>query len=155
MPSQLLVFHIDDVRFGFSSIHVREVLLAATISSAAGLPPSALGALNLRGEVVIVLDARRLLRFPDKPISHSDHLIVVSKNDQLLAIRVDRAVELLEMEVIDSPADHIPSTSHLGHQFAKLDDELVQVIDFEELLAGIDCDLAKNTRLPDEIEASR
>jgi purine-binding chemotaxis protein CheW len=50
-----------------------------------------MGILNLRGQVVPVIDLRRLLNSETTSLQPEEHLIVVRAGEQCLALRVDRA----------------------------------------------------------------
>src|SRR5207248_8344629 len=107
---ELLIFEVAGQRFGLSLTDVREIVRAVppvpaplTLPS----PPSERGqrrimrltgiegVINLRGSVVPVLDVRCYFRLAAKPLEHSDHLIIASAAGQVLALRVDRAVDII------------------------------------------------------------
>lgn len=98
MSLKLLVFEIDDGAFGVPTAHVREVLRAAALFPLPEYPDLIEGGLNLRGEIVPVVDGRAMLARTSRPIQPGDHMIVLDACQKLVAIRVDRAVELTALE---------------------------------------------------------
>jgi purine-binding chemotaxis protein CheW len=147
MANELLVFRVDEGRFGIPSSQVREVLRAATISPAADAPTAVMGVINLRGRVVVVVDARTLLHFPERQLAHTDHLIVIETDERLLAVRVDRAIELVVVEEIDfQPAD-TGTVGKDGRRFAKTSAGLVQVIDLNRCIAEVETPLPQTDAL--------
>ena len=98
MSRELLVFEIDDGTFGVPTAHVREVLRAAALFPLPEHVEWIEGGLNLRGEIVPVVDGRAMLARTSRPIHPSDHMIVIETGGQVVAIRVDRAVELVSSD---------------------------------------------------------
>jgi purine-binding chemotaxis protein CheW len=97
MSLELLVFEIDDGAFGVPTAHVREVLRAAALFPLPEHAELIEGGLNLRGEIVPVVDGRAMLGRTSRPIHPSDHMIVIEATGQVVAIRVDHAVELVSV----------------------------------------------------------
>ncbi len=103
---------------------------AVTVSPVANAPNVVMGVINLRGQVVVVLDARRLLNFPEKKIVHTDHLIVVDIEGRLLATRVDRASDLAAVDEEEfQSVNATNAVARAEHQFAQTSAGLVHVVD--------------------------
>ncbi len=94
MSRELLVFEIDEATFAVPTSNVREVLRAAALFPLPEYPDLVEGGLNLRGEIVPVVDGRGILLRSRKPIDPADHMVVLQAQSQSLAIHVDRAVAL-------------------------------------------------------------
>ena len=105
MDIEILVFEIDGQRFGVRSADVVEVLQAATLSPLPQAPATIEGVLSLRGRVVPVLDTRRAVGLPAKRMQHTDHLIVVRAGGWTIALRADRATNLMRLERPASAAE--------------------------------------------------
>ena len=138
MSVEVLVFEVDDRLFGVLSGSVAEVVRAVTL---APLPaPSAIaeGLLNLRGRVVPVLDVRRVFGLPSKSIEHTDHLVVVRGDGHLLALRVDRATDLVACPDEGSQAaDNVLPDSDLISVVTRVGDRIIHVLDIHQLLAVV------------------
>ncbi len=99
--TEILVFDVSGQRFGLHTQHVREVLRAVTVSPLATHQAAVEGVINLRGQIVPVLDIRALFDLTAKPIEHTDHLIVVQAGNRAVMIRADRAVDVLRLNTQD------------------------------------------------------
>ena len=97
MSQEILVFEIDEGVFAVPTVAVREVLRAAAIFPLPEYPELVEGGLDLRGEIVPVVDGRAILRREGKPISPADHMIVIGSPTHSIAIHVDRALALTEI----------------------------------------------------------
>src|SRR5262249_13161091 len=88
---ELLICEVAGQRFGLSLAEVREIIRAVPPvpvtralappstgggESRARRPAGVEGLINLRGNVIPVLDVRSRLRLAAKPLEHTDHLII-------------------------------------------------------------------------------
>jgi len=95
MSLELLIFEIASNLFGLPTSSVREVLRAAALFRLPESPSCIAGGLNLRGEIIPVLDGRALFALEPKAMMPRDHLIVINSGGAVAAIHVDRAIELI------------------------------------------------------------
>lgn len=89
----VLIVAIGGRLWGLPSAGVRELLRAVEITPAAGLP-GVEGVIDVRGELVPVLDIRGRLGLPPKRVEPSDCLVLVDRGGSA-ALRVDGVVELI------------------------------------------------------------
>jgi purine-binding chemotaxis protein CheW len=136
MAIEILVFEVDGQRFGVRSADVVQVLRAATLAPLPQAPAPIEGVLNLRGCLVPVLDTRRLLGLPAREMQHTDHLIVVITGEQVVTLRVDRAMNLVRLESDQAEAAGSADHVHLIEFVAKTGAGLVHVLDPQRLLSG-------------------
>jgi purine-binding chemotaxis protein CheW len=131
----LVVFEIDGRRYALPAADVREVVRAVTVSPLPGAPPIVEGLINVRGVLVPVLDLRARFRLPAKHPSHTDHLLLASAGTRLVAIRADRALDLVHVDPADveNPTAIVPD-AHRVRGVAKLADGLVLIHDLRTFL---------------------
>jgi purine-binding chemotaxis protein CheW len=139
MAIELLVLEVDSLRLGIHSCEVCEVLRAVALAPLARSPSVMEGALNLRGEIIAVLDIRAILQLPAKPIEPAEHLIVLAVGERRLAIRADRAIGLaLVDESVVSPADETPANTEYTGAIVKTSAGVVHLLDLKNLLSPSD-----------------
>jgi purine-binding chemotaxis protein CheW len=133
----VLVFEVAGRRFGLPAVAVREVVRAVALVPLPNAPAVVEGVINLRGTVVPVLDIRGRFRLPAKPLAHTDHLVVASAGQRVVALRVDRAHELLSFDRADlQPAhDVVPGAEYVAW-LAKAADEVLLIHDLETFLSS-------------------
>jgi purine-binding chemotaxis protein CheW len=95
---EVLVFEMAGQRYALAAGDVRELLRAVALTPVPGAPPGVEGAINLRGSVVPVYDLRPYFRLPAKALELSDHLIVARLGQRSVALRVDQALDLVQIE---------------------------------------------------------
>lgn len=131
---EILTFDLGPKRFGVRSTHVQEVLRAVALSHISQSPAALEGVLNLRGRIVPVLDARKLLGLGAKALHHADHLLVLQADAYRVAIRVDRAIGLMRLSA-DADGSSNTGDKPLIEFVAKTSEGIVDVIDPARLLS--------------------
>jgi purine-binding chemotaxis protein CheW len=130
---EVLVFELAGRRFGLPAVLVRELVRAVAITPVPRAPRFVEGVVNVRGQIVPVVDIRQWLLLPAKEIEPADHLLVVSSGERLLAMRVDRALELARLG--GGALDKVHDLPGARDQVAKLPDGLILLPSLDELLA--------------------
>ncbi len=106
---QVLTWYIGDQLFGMELDQCREVVQDRTIT---GVPYSrefVAGIVNLRGDVVTVLDLARILGYQGEN-GHSNYVIIRLKSESKnVAIKADRIFDILEIEKnrLEPPPAHL------------------------------------------------
>lgn len=88
-PSDVLRFTIGELHLAVPAPHVREVQRAVALLPLPGAPPVVEGVVDLRGEIVPVLDLRARLGVAPAPVRPSQFLIFLWTGVRLVALRVD------------------------------------------------------------------
>ena len=132
---EVLLFELAGERYALPGAAVLELVRAVWITP---LPQPArfiTGVLDLRGQIVPVIDLRACLGLPAKPLDTSDHFLVVRTAQRPMVLPVDRALELVRMDAksLDTDASH--TSSGPGTRVAKYHGGLCILLDLETLLS--------------------
>lgn len=128
----VLIVEVDGQRYGILVAEVLEILPIFTVATLPGAPAVVAGVVNLRGEVVPVVDVRRRVGAPDSPVVPSDRLVVVHPG-RTLALRVDAAREVTHVAAAElRPVGHLGARHVAG--VATTDDGLLVVYDLPGFL---------------------
>ena len=92
--SQWVTFRLEDEIYGIDVLKVQEVLRITEISPVPGAPEYVLGIINLRGNVVTVIDARNRFNLPPKESDDSSRIIVVDAFEKIVGLLVDNVSEV-------------------------------------------------------------
>lgn len=130
----LLTFDLGGQRCALVLADVVEVVRMVAMAHLPDAPPLVEGIINLRGEVVPVLDLRARFGLPPKAIELSDHLLIARAGLRLVAIRVDHARSLVGIEPGD--IDRPPSVGNALAGVAKLPDGLALIHDLATFLSA-------------------
>ena len=147
----LVVFTLNGHAFALLARDVRELLRAVAISTLPRSPDILEGVINLRGRIVPVLDARQRFGLPAKALAPSDHFIVADTGDRLVALRADRTVDLLRVDLRDiEGAGIVPEVPYIAG-IAKLGSGIVLIHDLRTFLSpseGIEIDAVTRGDIP-------
>lgn len=97
---ETLIFELSGARFALPMCDVVEVVRAVAIRALPSAPPITLGIIDVRGEVVPVLDARVRLGFPHKALELSDQFVIAYAGARCVALHIDAAIGLETLSVL-------------------------------------------------------
>ena len=114
---------------------VREVVRAVVIAALPGAPPIVEGVIDVRGELVPVLDIRARFELPPAELSASQRLVLVRTQGRKAALRVDQVIGIEHISA-DRWTDRaeILRGAHRIAGVARLAGELVLLHDLDTFL---------------------
>jgi purine-binding chemotaxis protein CheW len=137
----LLVFRLDAQRYALQLAAVQRVLPMMAIEPLPGAPGVVSGVINVAGNVVPVLDARKRFGLPARGPRLSDVLILVGTHSpagaRCFALAADGVIGLVELSAanLTPTASITPDVPHVAGVM-KLDDGLVLIHDVQTFLAA-------------------
>ncbi|MBV1872343.1 MAG: chemotaxis protein CheW [Gammaproteobacteria bacterium] len=102
---QWVTFRLDNETYGINVMQVQEVLRYTEIAPVPGAPEYVMGIINLRGNVVTVIDTRQRFGLqPDKTTDQS-RIVIIEAEGQVIGIFVDAVSEVvyLRQSEIEAP----------------------------------------------------
>lgn len=133
---RLVVFILDGQRYALPLASVIRVVFAAEVTPIPNAPPVVLGALNLQGDVIPVLDVRQRFQLPQQEMGITDQFLIAQTRRRVVALLVDQVPGLVERPVCDVVGTHLITPGNESFQgVAKLDDGLVLIHDLEKFLS--------------------
>ena len=96
--SQWVTFNLDDETYGINVMQVQEVLPMTEIAPVPGAPAFVMGIINLRGNVVTVIDTRMRFGLTSNEPGPTSRIVVIETNDQIAGILVDSVAEVVEVK---------------------------------------------------------
>jgi purine-binding chemotaxis protein CheW len=95
---QFCTFYLDSFLLGIETHHVREIIRLQGITPVPQAPPAVRGLMNLRGEIIPVLDLRRCLDLPESRPGSIPLVMVLHYRETVVSILIDRIAEVLIAE---------------------------------------------------------
>jgi len=119
-------------------MQVQEVLRVSEIAPVPGAPHYVLGIINLRGNVVTVVDTRIRLGLEATEVTDSTRIVIIEGSQHVVGILVDCVAE-----VVDLRASELESAPNVGNEesakyiqgVASHDGELLILVDLNKLLS--------------------
>ena len=148
LDEMYLTFMLADDEFGINISYVTEIIGILAITFVPDLPSYVKGIINLRGQIIPVIDIR--LRFQKEPKEYNDRtcVIVLQINDLSIGFIVDSVASCCAIpheSVIDPP----PSQRHYHQKYVsgigRMIDKIVLILDCEKLIGedmGFSSDVA-------------
>ena len=147
--AEVLIFDLAGHRFGITGRDVDEAVRAVLISALPQAPAIVEGVINLRGRIVPVLDIRARFGLPQKEPQPSDHLIIARANGRVIALRVDRATDFVQVPEEDIvQAIDTASFGTMVAGVAKLPDGLAVIHDLSAFLTSAEADALDAVSVP-------
>ena len=86
---QYVTFRLDDETYGINVMQIQEVLRYSEIAPVPGAPHYVLGIINLRGNVVTVIDTRTRFGLPEAEVTDQTRIVVLELEGQVVGVLVD------------------------------------------------------------------
>lgn len=135
--TQWVTFHLDDETYGMNVLQVQEVLPMTDIAPVPGAPPFVMGIINLRGNVVTVIDTRMRFGLPSQEPEPSARIMVIESGDQVAGMLVDSVAEVIEVsqaEVDTAPSVGNDESARYIYGVVSRDNQLLILIDVNKVL---------------------
>ena len=135
---QWVTFHLENEKYGIKVMQVQEVLRMTEIAPVPGAPHYVIGIINLRGNVVTVIDTRR--RFGLGDVEHDDEtrIVIVEANNNVVGILVDSVAEVVDLktsEIETAPNVGNDESSKYIQGVSSRENELLILVDVNKLLS--------------------
>ncbi|MFT5780998.1 MAG: purine-binding chemotaxis protein CheW [Pseudomonas sp.] len=92
---QWVTFRLDNETYGINVMQVQEVLRYTDIAPVPGAPSYVLGIINLRGNVVTVIDTRQRFGLCSASITDNSRIVIIEADKQVVGILVDSVAEVV------------------------------------------------------------
>lgn len=98
---QWVTFFIGEEKYGVNVMQVQEVLRYTDIAPVPGAPTYVIGIINLRGNVVTVIDTRSRFGMERREPDDSSRIIIIEADKHIFGILVDGVAEVVELSASD------------------------------------------------------
>ena len=132
-------FYLGNICFGLAALRVQEVLERLDIVTVPLAPKALPGMINLRGQILPVLDLRERLKLPanDSQQAADARMVVVRTGEGLISLLIDRVGEILDVDssLFEEPSETLqPALLEVTIHVCKLEGKLLLVLDTEKVL---------------------
>jgi len=135
---QWVTFRLSEEKYGINVMQVQEVLRVTEIAPVPGAPSYVLGIINLRGNVVTVIDTRNRFGLMSKEQDDATRIVIIETDAHIIGIMVDSVAE-----VVDLRASEIETAPNVGNDesskyiqgVTSRDNELLILVDLNKFLS--------------------
>ena len=138
IKDQYLTFTIEDEDYGVEVAYVKEIIKMRAITKVPEMPGFVEGILNLRGDLIGVLDVRKRFNMPTKEHDVETCIIVINYNEYTLGLIVDAVQEttiIPEDQILAPPSVKLSFSNQFIRNIGKVsDDDVKLLLDVEKFL---------------------
>jgi len=141
---QLVTFSIGEEEFGVDILKVQEIIRTMEITKVPKAPHFVEGVINLRGNVIPIVDLRKRFGLKIREYDKHTRIIVIEINKMIVGFVVDSVSEVLRIpaNTVEPPP---PVVAGLESEYisgvGKLEDRLLILLDLDRLLSGEEKDI--------------
>ena len=92
---QWVTFKLADEIYGVNVMQVQEVLRLSEIAPVPGAPKEVMGIINLRGNVVTVIDTRVKMGLETSPADDHSRIVIIESSNKTFGLFVDNVTEVV------------------------------------------------------------
>ncbi|GAA6134850.1 chemotaxis protein CheW [Oceaniserpentilla sp. 4NH20-0058] len=135
---QWVTFRLDNETYGINVMQVQEVLRYTEIAPVPGAPPYVLGIINLRGNVVTVIDTRLRFGLSETQTNDQTRIVIIETENQVVGILVDAVAEVVylrQSEIETTPNVGNEETAKFIQGVCHKNEELLILVDLEKMMS--------------------
>lgn len=134
---QCVTFKLAGETYGINVMQVQEVLRYTDIAQVPGAPSYVIGIINLRGNVVTVIDTRERFGLSSVDVSDSTRIVIIESEKHVVGMLVDSVSEVVYMRL--SEIEKVPNvgsdqSSRYIQGVCHKNKELLMLVDLNKLL---------------------
>ena len=136
-----VTFRLADEIYGINVMQVQEVLRMSEVAPVPGAPSYVLGIINLRGNVVTVLDTRMLFGLMTSEVTDNTRIMIVECDGIIIGLLVDSVAEvanILSSEIDAAPHVGSGESSRYILGVHSKDGDILILVDLDKLISEED-----------------
>ena len=144
-------FFLGEECYGIDILTVREINRHVQITPARGAPPAVRGFLNLRGQIVTVIDPAVQLGYPKRELLPTSRLVILKTNadlarlgladlvtdDELAGLWIDRISDVITVavdQITPAPPDQSGVNDHMIAAVVQRNEQVIRLVEPSALL---------------------
>jgi purine-binding chemotaxis protein CheW len=134
--AQFCTFYLGEKTYGLEILSIQEIIRIQDITPVPHSPSFVAGLANLRGQIVVAVDLRKLFGLPPLPRFREPINIILSSNEEAISLLADKAGEVIDCgseTMVPPPSLQKGPASDLIKGVFKLKHTLMNVIDIEAI----------------------
>ena len=136
---EIIEFEMGNNRYGINVIKVKEIILPMPVTPIPHAHPSIEGIIQLRGEVLPVINMETVLGMPPSSNKSEEKYIVAAFNKQQVVFHVHNVTQIhrISWDKIEKPNDIYSSNNSQVIGVIKREGEMLLLLDFEKIILDI------------------
>lgn len=151
---EIVEFEVANNKFGINVIKVKEIIQPIPVTFIPHAHPHVEGIVQLRGEVLPVVDMLKVLGIPNASYGPQQKYIVAEFNKQKVVFHVDNVTQIhrISWNQIEKPSEMYQGGSNQVIGVIKKDSQMILLVDFEKIMVDINPESGINVESVKKIE---
>ena len=140
---QWVTFKLENEIYCINVMQVQEVLRYTEIAPVPGAPNYVIGIINLRGNVVTVIDTRVRFGLMPSEVSENSRIVIIEAEKQVIGILVDGVAEVVYLrssEIDMAPSVGTDESAQFIQGVSNRDGDLLILVDLNKFLSDDEWD---------------
>jgi purine-binding chemotaxis protein CheW len=136
---QWVTFRLQGETYGINVMQVQEVLRYTEVAPVPGAPSYVLGIINLRGNVVTVIDTRHRFKLSEGELTDNTRIVIIETERHVIGILVDSVAEVVylrQSEIEAAPNVGNDESAKFIQGVCHKNNELLILVDLNKLLTS-------------------
>ena len=144
VKQEFLTFRLAQEEYCIDILKVQEIRGYDTVTSIANTPDFIKGVINLRGNIVPIVDLRIKFRLPDVGYDATTIVIILNLNKKMIGVVVDSVSDVIAVpfeEIREAPRFGSTINTEFISGMATVEGRMLIVVDIERLMSSEDLQL--------------
>lgn len=136
---QFVVFRLDNEEYGIDILRVKEIKEMMSVTRVPKAAHFVTGVINLRGEVIPVIDLRKKFNLKERDDNSNNRIIIVAVDDITVGLIVDTSSEVLEIrsDSIEEPPSGVGGIDQGNiYGIGKVGERLIILLDIVRIITN-------------------
>jgi len=131
---EVLTFSLASETYGVETCHVREACQLRDLTAVPCTPPFVAGVMNLRGQIVAIVDLRAFFELPARGLTDLNRVIVLTGGDNELGLLAD-SIDGVRSVTVSDLQEGLPTLTGIRERYLKgVTRQMLAVLDGARLL---------------------
>jgi len=138
--AQILIFKLQSEFFGLEIKYIQRIETSGEITPIPRTPEFILGIINLRGNIVTLIDFARYMSKNTKSVKNGSHIVILQNELMNLGLIVEMIFDVIYIPIDDLQEDEdLPATFEKSYikRVVRLQDKVVNIVNAEKIFKEI------------------
>ena len=132
---EVVEFELAYEKYAFETVYMREIYPLKEFTPLPCTPPFVFGIINVRGQILSVIDIKKLFDLPDKGLGEFNKVIILQKDDMEFGILADRILGTRSISLEDIQPS-LPTLKDIRVEYLKgVTGERVVILDVIKIMS--------------------
>lgn len=133
---QFVSFNLDKEEFAIDINFIQEIIKILPTTPVPLTNPYVTGVINIRGNIIPVINLRKRMDFEEKEITENTRIIVINFENRKIGIIVDNMNEVLKVsrENIQENPDNIENENSFSDEICVLGERIITILNLNRIL---------------------